>query len=175
VQRHLVVGYGLRIVLKLVVFLGDVGVDAPRHPAVGQRLLVEADGALVLLLRAVGHAERVGHVGIVRLLPPQLLQQVHGRLHLLSRYHLVGAPDTHLRAVGVEVFGIADSLLERLLVVHLEVVVDDDLQLVHVEELALAFHHGALEIQHEVAHLLVEIFESIFHLVISGQWLVFSG
>ena len=69
---------------------------------------------------------------------------------------------THGGVVGIELLGILHSTFERLGVVHLEIVIDDDFQLVDIEELALASKNSVLEVEHQLAHLIVEIFESIF-------------
>ena len=64
--------------------------------------------------------------------------------------------------VRIELFGILYSTLERLWVVHLEIVVDDYLQLIDIEELTLAPENSVLKVEHQLAHFIIIIFEPVF-------------
>ena len=80
------------------------------------------------------------------------------------RYHEVGTAQSHLCIFGVEVFGVLHGLLQRFLIVHFEIVVNDNLEFVGVEELTLAFEHRLFKVEHQVANLVVVVFKSIlFH------------
>ena len=71
------------------------------------------------------------------------------------------APYLHLDAVGIEALGEVDGRYEGFLVVDFEVVVDYHFQFVDVVELGLAAHDGALEVEHQLFHLVVEVCKAV--------------
>ena len=73
----------------------------------------------------------------------------------------MGSTQTDIGAIGIELFGVFHRPLQGLLVIHLKIVVDDDLKLIDIKELRASLEHGILEVEHQLAFLVVKFVVSI--------------